>query len=90
MSETVNLEALKAMTVAQLEALKKSIADAEQAKKNEAKEEDLKTVKRLCRLHGFTASNLKGFLKTRKKSEKNPGEVAVKMSAKKAKEVVTA
>ncbi len=90
MSVTVNVEALKAMTSAQLEDLKKSIADAEQAKKNEAKAEDLKTVKRLCRLHGFTASNLKGFLKTRKKAEKKTGEVTMKISAKKAKEVVTA
>ena len=90
MATTVNLEVLKTMTVAQLDDLKKSIADAEKAKKNEAKEEDLKTVKRLCRLHGFTASNLKGFLKTRKKAEKKPGEVAVKMVGKKAKEAVTA
>ena len=69
MTGTVNFEALKTMTVAQLDELKKSIANAEKSKKNEAKEEDLKTVKRLCRLHGFTVSNLKGFLKTRKKSD---------------------
>jgi len=82
MTGTVNFEALKTMTVAQLDELKKSIANAEKSKKNEAKEEDLKTVKKLCRLHGFTASNLKGFLKTRKKSD----EVKVKIT--KAKESV--
>lgn len=89
MAVNVNLEALKAMTLAQLEALKASIAEAEKAKNLEAKEEDLKTVKKLCRLHGFTASNLKGFLKTRKRSEKMPGEVKVKMTKAKAKQVVT-
>lgn len=89
MAVSVNVEALKAMTAAQLDELKKSIADAEKAKKAEAKEEDLKIVKKLCRLHGFTASNLKGFLKTRKKAEKNPGEVKVKMAKVKAKEAVT-
>lgn len=85
----VNVEDLKAMTSDQLEELKKSIADAEKAKKEEAKEEDLKMVKKLCRLHGFTASNLKGYLKTRKKAEKKPGEVKVKIAKVKAKEAVT-
>lgn len=86
----VNLETLKAMTSVQLEELKKAIDNAEKVKKNESKEEDLKMVKKLCRLHGFTASNLKGFLKTRKKAEKKPGEVKVKMTKAKAKEAVTA
>ena len=33
--------------------------------KSKSKEEDLETVKSLCKLHGFTATNLRGCLKTK-------------------------
>jgi hypothetical protein len=88
MAMSFNVEELKAMSIAQLEELKKSIDNAENAKKAEAKAEDLKTVKRLCRLHGFTATNLKGFLKTKKKASKLPKQMK-KRVAKKDKEVTT-
>ena len=50
-------------------------AEIETAKKQQ-KTEDLKTVRQLCKAHGFTANMLKGFLaegrKRRSKSEIEP------------------
>ncbi|MCV2876106.1 H-NS histone family protein [Rhodobacteraceae bacterium XHP0102] len=51
----------------QQEELAKQIEDAKKAQKSE----DLKTVKRLCKAHGFTANMLKGSLaEGRKRSTK--------------------
>ena len=56
-----------------LEQQEKLTAEIEAAKKQQ-KTEDLKTVRQLCRAHGFTARMLKGYLaegRTRKaKTEK--------------------
>ena len=56
-----------------LEQQEKLTAEIEEAKKQQ-KTEDLKTVRQLCRAHGFTARMLKGYLaegRTRKaKTEK--------------------
>nr|WP_213395958.1 H-NS family nucleoid-associated regulatory protein [Yoonia sp.] len=47
-----------------------------EAAKKQQKTEDLKTVRQLCKAHGFTANMLKGFLaegrKRRSKSEIEP------------------
>lgn len=50
---------------AEMKRLEEELADATKAEK----EEDLKTVKELCKKHGFTATMLKGSLKTRKKAQ---------------------
>ena len=56
--------------LAKQEALAAEIEDA----KKQQKTEDLKTVRQLCKAHGFTANMLKGFLaegrKRRSKAEK--------------------
>ena len=52
---------------AQIAMLLKQREDALKA----SKEADLETVKRLCRQHGFTATQLKGQLKTRAKNKKS-------------------
>ena len=52
---------------AQIAMLLKQREDALKA----SKEADLETVKRLCRQHGFTATQLKGHLKTRAKNKKS-------------------
>ena len=44
-----------------LEQQEKLTAEIEEAKKQQ-KAEDLKTVRQLCRAHGFTARMLKGYL----------------------------
>jgi transposase-like protein len=52
---------------AQIAMLLKQREDALKA----SKEADLDTVKRLCRQHGFTATQLKGYLKTRARNKKS-------------------
>ena len=51
-----------------------------QAQRDEAlkasKDADLETVKRLCKQHGFTATQLRGVLKTRAKNKKADDETA--------------
>jgi hypothetical protein len=51
-----------------------------QAQRDEAlkasKDADLETVKRLCKQHGFTATQLRGCLKTRAKSKKEEDAAA--------------
>ena len=51
-----------------------------------SKEADLETVKRLCKLHGFTATNLRSYLGTKNKTVKKPTATASKPKA--AKKVV--
>ena len=58
-----------------------------QAQRDEAlkasKDADLETVKRLCKQHGFTATQLRGCLKTRAKSKKEEdAEAGTKTSVK--------
>ena len=74
MNDTLDPRAELAKIQAETAAAKKKAEDTEKA--NAAREEELKKqlrgddlqiVKELCRTHGFTATDLKGFLKTRKK-----------------------
>jgi len=68
MMETVNNQQ---KSVEQIDAeIKELQAQREDALKA-SKEADLETVKRLCRQHGFTATQLKGHLKTRAKNKKS-------------------
>ena len=58
-----------------------------QAQRDEAlkasKDADLETVKRLCKQHGFTATQLRGCLKTRAKTKKEEdAESGTKLTAK--------
>jgi len=58
-----------------------------QAQRDEAlkasKDADLETVKRLCKQHGFTATMLRGCLKTKAKSKKEEdAEAGTKPNAK--------
>jgi hypothetical protein len=58
-----------------------------QAQRDEAlkasKDADLETVKRLCKQHGFTATQLRGCLKTRARAKKEEdGEAGTKSTAK--------
>ena len=64
---------IKALQVQRDEALKAS------------KDADLETVKRLCKQHGFTATQLRGCLKTRAKNKKDDDSAAVADTATAAK-----
>jgi len=62
-------------TVDQLDAEIKALLAQREAALVASKEADLETVKRLCKQHGFTATQLRGFLKTRAKNKRDDGGV---------------
>ena len=62
-------------TVDQLDAEIKSLLAQREAALVASKEADLETVKRLCKQHGFTATQLRGVLKTRAKNKRDDGGV---------------
>jgi len=60
-------------TVDELDAeIKALLAQRDEALKA-SKDADLETVKRLCKQHGFTATQLRGCLKTRAKNKRDDG-----------------
>jgi hypothetical protein len=62
-------------TVDELDAAIKELQTQREAALVASKEADLETVKRLCKQHGFTATQLRGVLKTRAKNKKDDGSV---------------
>ena len=58
-------------TVDQLDAEIKALLAQREAALVASKEADLETVKRLCKQHGFTATQLRGVLKTRAKNKRD-------------------
>ena len=64
-------------TVDQLDAEIKALLAQREAALVASKEADLETVKRLCKQHGFTATQLRGVLKTRGKSKKDENSADV-------------
>ena len=62
-------------TVDQLDAEIKALLAQREAALVASKEADLETVKRLCKQHGFTATQLRGVLKTRAKNKRDDGGV---------------
>lgn len=51
----------------EIEAQEKALADEKKKLLAETKKDDLETVKKLCKQHGFTATQLRGYLVTRGK-----------------------
>ena len=60
-------------TVDELDAAIKELQTQREAALAASKEADLETVKRLCKQHGFTATQLRGVLKTRAKNKRDDG-----------------
>ena len=71
-------------TVDQLDAEIKALLAQREAALVASKEADLETVKRLCKQHGFTATQLRGCLKTRAKNKRDDGGVDGAASAPKS------
>ena len=72
------------MRLQEIEAQKKALAEEETKLLAESKDADLDTVKRLCKQHGFTATNLRGFLAVKgKKKTTTATKPAKKTAAKK-------
>jgi transposase-like protein len=63
-------------SVDQLDAEIRALQAQREAALVASKEADLETVKRLCKQHGFTATQLRGVLKTRAKNKKADDETA--------------
>ena len=63
-------------TVDELDAEIKALLAQREAALAASKEADLETVKRLCKQHGFTATQLRSSLKTRAKTKKTDDENA--------------
>ena len=66
-------------TVDELDAAIKALQEQRDAALRASKEADLETVKRLCRQHGFTATQLRGCLKTRAKGKREEGQVSTEI-----------
>ena len=67
----------------EIAAQEKKLADEKAKLLAESKDADLETVKKLCKQHGFTATQLRGSLKA-KGSKKPASGVVKKPAAKKA------
>ena len=59
----------------EIEAQEKILADEKAKLLAESKDADLETVKKLCKQHGFTATQLRGFLKVKGKNKAEDGAV---------------
>ena len=59
------------LTVDELDAAIKELQTQREAALAASKNTDLETVRHLCKQHGFTATQLRGVLKTRAKNKKD-------------------
>jgi len=62
----------------EIEAQEKSLAEEKAKLLAESKDADLETVKKLCKQHGFTATQLRGSLKSKGKPKATGEKAAVK------------
>ena len=68
--------------IAEIEKQEQTLAEEKKKLLEASKADDLETVKKLCKLHGFTATQLRGCLAT-KGSKKKTAAGAAKPAAKK-------
>ena len=68
----------------EIAAQEQALADEKKKLLDASKEEDLKTVRELCKQHGFTATQLRGCLATKGKKKATGDTAAKKPAAKKA------
>ena len=65
----------------EIEAQEKALADEKKKLLEASKDADLEMVKKLCKQHGFTATQLRGSLKSKGKSKATGDKVAAKKTA---------
>lgn len=70
-------------TIEQIDADIAALNEARKAKLEASKQADLETVKKLCKQHGFTATQLRGSLATKGKKKAAGDAAATKPAAKK-------
>ena len=68
----------------EIAAQEKQLAEEKATLLAASKDADLETVKRLCKQHGFTATQLRSSLKTKGKSKTTAEGAVIKTAAKKA------
>ena len=81
MKGTIMSNATQRLT--EIEAQEKALADEKAKLLKASKKTDLELVKKLCKQHGFTATNLRGCLTTRGKGETEEKKAPAKKPAKK-------
>ena len=67
----------------EIEAQEKALADEKAKLLKASKKDDLELVKKLCKQHGFTATNLRGCLTTRGKGDGETKKATPKKTTKK-------
>jgi hypothetical protein len=67
----------------EIEAQEKALADEKSKLLKASKKDDLELVRKLCKQHGFTATNLRGCLNTRGKGEAVEKKATPKKTTKK-------
>ena len=70
-------------TIEQIDADIAALNEARKSKLEASKQADLETVKKLCKQHGFTATNLRGCLTTRGKGDAEEKKAPAKKTPKK-------
>jgi len=67
--------------LSEIEAQEKALADEKAKLLAESKDADLELVKKLCKQHGFTATQLRGSLKSKGKTKATVDKAAAKKTA---------
>jgi hypothetical protein len=67
----------------EIEAQEKVLADEKAKLLKASKKTDLELVRKLCKQHGFTATNLRGYLTTRGKGDTGEKKAPTKKTTKK-------
>ena len=82
MADLENLSADK-LTLEEIKKLQRVLANAEKKKmEEESRNEKLEEVRQLCKTYNFTATELRGYLKTRKKAATRTRKTSTKTAKK--------
>ena len=83
-NDMVDLENVTAedLTLEEIKKLQEVLATAEKKKMEESRNEKLEEVRKLCKTYNFTATELRGYLKTRKKAATRTKKTTTKTTKK--------
>ena len=70
------------LTLEEIKKLQEKLATAEKKKMEESRNEKLEEVRKLCKTYNFTATELRGYLKTRKKAATRTRKASTKTAKK--------
>ena len=79
-NDMAGLEDLTAedLTLEEIKRIQEVLATAEKKKMEESRNEKLEEVRKLCKTYNFTATELRGYLKTRKKASTSTKKTSTK------------